>query len=259
MNNEDFVHRYAAILRILFREPRADLRQVAENLGRELYLAAAGLNDILKIHENALALVRASEPDLLATGQEGNVSEVLETVCRGWQNEWQAVHSRLRESLAAAENSLQMARRTARIRLRQLVRSNRLLLKEVFHRRKLEKRLREIRTWLQRAQDLAKLGFWILHVPEGTLEWHGLSKFLHKSGTQPRAIRSIEDFLAWVHPDDRNAVDSAFAQILAGKKPCQIEYRLKNDEVRYVRQDVALGWQRGKVTKAPCVSSGARR
>ncbi|ASV73563.1 Sensor histidine kinase [Thermogutta terrifontis] len=247
---DDFAHRYAAILRIVLREPCASFLEVAEEVGRELYSAGASSTDVLKVHERAVALLRASEADLLEPGREEKIKQLLETLLQGWQNECQSVQTRLRESLAAAENSLQMARRTARSRLRQLTRSNRLLLKEVFRRRKLEKRLQDVKTWLQRAQDLANLGFWILHIPEGMLEWHGLAKFLRRSGTEPQAIRSIEDFLAWVHPDDRQAVDSAFAEILGGKKPPQLEFRLRNDEVRYVRQDVALGWRRGKVTKA---------
>jgi C4-dicarboxylate-specific signal transduction histidine kinase len=58
-----------------------------------------------------------------------------------------------------------------------------------------------------------------------------------KTLTQP------EDFLSWVHKEDRPKLERAFAQIRAGKKPEELEFRLGEADPIYIKQGVVV-WQR---------------
>ena len=55
-----------------------------------------------------------------------------------------------------------------------------------------------------------------------------------------RAIRSVSDYLVWVHPQDRGKVEEAFEQIRRGQTPPRLEYRLQIGGNRYIRQDVSV-------------------
>lgn len=78
---------------------------------------------------------------------------------------------------------------------------------------------------LQRAQQVADIGVWELDLASGRLEWsdqvYGI--FEREPG---EGIDSYAGFVAAVHPDDRAAVEHAYAASLASGRPYLIEHRL---------------------------------
>ncbi|MDH4333146.1 MAG: EAL domain-containing protein [Desulfobulbaceae bacterium] len=102
----------------------------------------------------------------------------------------------------------------------------------LIERQQAAERLRISEANLAKAQQIAKLGYWDWHIPENTLFWS--DEVYRIFGLAPTAIPSTYDnFLSYVHPDDRARVEEAVGQSLATKSPYSIEHRV-------IRQDQAL-------------------
>jgi PAS domain S-box-containing protein len=102
--------------------------------------------------------------------------------------------------------------------------------------------LRESEERLKRAQEMAHLGSWELDLSNNTLSWS--EEVFHIFGLAPeRFTATYEAFLNAVHPDDRAAVDEAYARSLRdGRDDYDIEHRIvraDNGEVRTVREKCA--------------------
>ncbi|MHB0935434.1 MAG: PocR ligand-binding domain-containing protein [Armatimonadota bacterium] len=92
---------------------------------------------------------------------------------------------------------------------------------------------------LKRAQAIAHLGSWELDLAENTLSWS--DEVYRIFGLQPQQFgATYEAFLEAVHPDDRAAVDDAYAGSLRdGRDTYEIEHRVvrrSTGEVREVRE-----------------------
>jgi PAS domain S-box-containing protein len=120
-----------------------------------------------------------------------------------------------------------------------LSRTNEQLRQEVGERRRAEDRLRESEMRMERAQEIAHLGSWELDLVSNHLSWS--DEVYRIFGLQPREFgATYEAFLDRVHPDDRAAVDSAYAGSLReGRDSYEIEHRVvrkSDEEVRIVHE-----------------------
>jgi diguanylate cyclase (GGDEF)-like protein/PAS domain S-box-containing protein len=78
---------------------------------------------------------------------------------------------------------------------------------------------------LAEAQQIAQLGYWTLDLIHGELIWSADIYRLFEIDPD-KFIATYEGFLQTVHPDDRDAVDQAYAASLASQTPYEIVHRL---------------------------------
>ncbi|NCC35081.1 MAG: PAS domain S-box protein, partial [Chloroflexia bacterium] len=78
---------------------------------------------------------------------------------------------------------------------------------------------------LEMAQQVAHLGSWELDVATGTGFWS--QEMFRLFGRDPAAgVPQLEEFMAWVHPEDRAALLDAQARVQATHERVSLEYRL---------------------------------
>jgi len=78
---------------------------------------------------------------------------------------------------------------------------------------------------LRQAQQVAQIGSWELDVVTGRLEWSGQVFTMFEIDPAQFSV-SFEAFLERVHPDDREALRSAYQDSLRTRKPYVIEHRV---------------------------------
>ena len=106
-----------------------------------------------------------------------------------------------------------------------------------------ENALRESRSVLARAQQIAHLGNWSYHVVDRHIEWS--DELYRIFGREPQAMQITPELLrSWVHPDDQKAHDRYQEQLLAlkpGWNIAPVEYRLlkPGGEQRWIQVDSA--------------------
>jgi PAS domain S-box-containing protein len=111
------------------------------------------------------------------------------------------------------------------------------LIGEIVQRRRAETNLRASEAQLREAQRLAHVGSWALDLRTGALHWSDeIFRIFEIDPTRFGA--SYEAFLAAVHPDDRAAVNEAYAQSVATRTPYAIDHRLlmPDTRVKYVHE-----------------------
>jgi PAS domain S-box-containing protein len=113
---------------------------------------------------------------------------------------------------------------------------------EIFHditdRKRAEEALLKQKYFLQKAQEIGKIGTWELDIKKNELLWtdENYRIFGLPIGTK----LTYEIFLNCVHPDDREYVDKEWKAAFS-KKPYDIEHRLLVDgEVKWVREKAEL-------------------
>lgn len=84
--------------------------------------------------------------------------------------------------------------------------------------------LQETQILHEQAQKIAHLGHWELDLASQTLSWS--DELYRIFGLPPGSKGSYEDFLAVVHPDDRDFVNSSYVEALKNRTPYDIEHRL---------------------------------
>lgn len=102
---------------------------------------------------------------------------------------------------------------------------------DITDRKKAEAALQASQTMLLEAQQIAGIGSWELDLIDGRLTWSDqiYKTFeLDKNGFGA----SYEAFLNIVHPDDRNAVNKAYTESVAGRTPYRIVHRLQMPDGR---------------------------
>ncbi len=109
--------------------------------------------------------------------------------------------------------------------------------------------LRESEGRLAEAQRLAKIGSWELNLKDNRLWWSAETYAIFELDPA-HAIASYEAFLAAVHPEDRDAVNRAYAQSVAGEVPYQIAHRLLLGDGRIKNASTNRG--RTDATSAVC-------
>ncbi|MFZ0280577.1 MAG: PocR ligand-binding domain-containing protein, partial [Bacteroidales bacterium] len=112
------------------------------------------------------------------------------------------------------------------------------LRRDIIERKKTEKMLAEKTHRLERSQEIAHLGSWELDLVTDTLTWS--DEVYRIFGLSPGEFEATyEAFLEAVHPDDRDAVNTAYSSSLAeNRSTYEIEHRIlrKNGEVRFVHE-----------------------
>lgn len=119
----------------------------------------------------------------------------------------------------------------------QLSYSNILLEKANTQQKKIENALRESEELLNKAQEIAHLGSWSLDLVTNKLTWS--DEIFRIFGLSPQEFSpTYEGFLEAIHPDDREAVNSAYANsIRDGQEGYRIEHRIirkDTGELRHV-------------------------
>ncbi len=111
------------------------------------------------------------------------------------------------------------------------------LEKEMSERKKAQQALQRSETVLKEAQRLGKMGNWELDLQTGKLAWS--DEVFRIFEIEPsRFAASYEAFLAAIHPQDRDAVDTAYTQSLTTRLPYGITHRLllSGGRIRYVHE-----------------------
>ena len=108
---------------------------------------------------------------------------------------------------------------------------------DITEQKRAEEKLRESEQRLKRAQEIAHLGSWELDIVKNELTWS--DEVYRIFGLEPQEFgATYEAFLEAVHPDDREAVNSAYSDSLqAGKAGYEIEHRVvrrSSGEIRTV-------------------------
>ncbi|RIA47687.1 PAS domain-containing protein [Dichotomicrobium thermohalophilum] len=102
---------------------------------------------------------------------------------------------------------------------------------DVSEQRELQQALRESEARLRMAMAAGEIGVWDWDIASGRVRWsENLSCFMRM---EPQVYEGrIENFRDFLHPDDRDRVEAAIQDALAGKSDYQIEFRMQNPEGR---------------------------
>jgi PAS domain S-box-containing protein len=101
--------------------------------------------------------------------------------------------------------------------------------------------LRSSRDQLAAAQKVARLGSWEVDLRSGYLEWS--DEVFDIFGVDAQSFgHSLDDFMTYVHADDRSAMRRAQADTLAGDGPLEVEHRVVRPDgsIRYVFERAEL-------------------
>ena len=125
-------------------------------------------------------------------------------------------------------------------RTEELVLTNEALLGEIAERRKTEEALQKSEASLAEAQRIARLGNWDWDIQTNRLQWS--DEIYRIFGLPPRGFGgTYDEYLKFVHPEDRNFVEKAVSEALRGK-PYTTEHRiiLPDGETRFVYEQGEL-------------------
>jgi len=106
--------------------------------------------------------------------------------------------------------------------------------RDITLRKKAEARIQQQQYYLERAQELGRIGTWELDLERNILRW--TDENCRIFGVPPGSVVNYEVFIEKVHPDDREYVNQEWQAGVAGK-PYDIEHRLLIDgEITWVRE-----------------------
>ena len=109
--------------------------------------------------------------------------------------------------------------------------------RDINDRKRAEEALRQSEARLKEAQRLARLGNWELDFLIDTLTWSD-EVFRIFEIDRERFAASYPAFLAAIHPEDREAVQSAYTQSLETRQPYEITHRIltPGGRIKYVQE-----------------------
>ena len=101
----------------------------------------------------------------------------------------------------------------------------------------LESRVKEATADLEKAQEVAKMGSWILDIKQNKLRWSKQTYDIFDVNTDTNK-NLYELFIARVHPNDRKLVKSLYVKSLEENTNYQVEHRLLMDDgsIKYVNE-----------------------
>jgi PAS domain S-box-containing protein len=112
---------------------------------------------------------------------------------------------------------------------------------DVTDRKQAEERIKRQQYYLEKAQELGRIGTWELDIGRNKLYWTDATCRIF--GVPAGSVVNYEEFMAKIHPDDREYVDREWNAVLNGK-PYDIDHRIViNGITRWVREkaDVKFG------------------
>src|SRR3989339_829551 len=103
---------------------------------------------------------------------------------------------------------------------------------------RLEKAAKLTDTRLNEAQSMAHIGSWELDLVKDNLIWSDEIYRIFEIDPEKFGA-SYEAFLAAIHPEDREAVNSAYTNSLKSKIPYSIDHRLlfSDDRIKFVHEE----------------------
>lgn len=109
--------------------------------------------------------------------------------------------------------------------------------RDITERKLLEDTLRESEQRLKEAQQIANVGHWTMNHQNGRLIWSAQTYRLFEL-IPNQFDATYETFLSVVHPDDRDAVNTAYTQSLAQQTDYEIQHRLlmPDGRVKWVQE-----------------------
>ncbi|MEK7755319.1 MAG: PAS domain S-box protein [Acidobacteriota bacterium] len=163
------------------------------------------------------ALLGRTIADLLAPALRPSVAEYLTEIRTAG-----VAHGIMRIRTAGGENRLWEYNNTLRTEPVPMVRG---MAHDVTERMRVEKALAESEARLREAQRMARLGTWELDLVNNAFTWSDEIPRIFEIEPE-RSVGSYEDFLATVHPDDRDAVTAAYTRSAREHVPNAITHRL---------------------------------
>ncbi len=114
---------------------------------------------------------------------------------------------------------------------------NETLQSEIYHKIQVEESLRQSEADLQKAQKIARLGFWQMDIKNKTCQWSD-GNYLILDYRVGECIPCIDSWMARVHPDDRDIVIKKMADII-NDKPYSLDYRIvyRDGSVHYMHDE----------------------
>ncbi|WP_083927859.1 PAS domain S-box protein [Desulfobacter curvatus] len=126
-------------------------------------------------------------------------------------------------------------------------RKNLVILRDITERIKTEEKMRRQKYFLEKAQEIGKIGTWELDIESNTLVWTDENYKIF--GVPRETDLTYERFLDCIHPDDLEYVDNAWRAAVSGK-PYDIEHRINaNGTVKWVREKAKLEFD----SKGKCI------
>jgi PAS domain S-box-containing protein len=126
-----------------------------------------------------------------------------------------------------------------------------VFVRDIEYRKKAEKQLLEYQEQIETAQQIANLGYWELDITTNKLFW---SEIIYEIfGIAKNEFESnYENFMRFVHPEDREMMQIAQDETLAGLKKLNLEHRIvrPNGEIIHVHEMGELIYdKKGKAIK----------
>ena len=110
--------------------------------------------------------------------------------------------------------------------------------KQTIKKVKAERAILKKQFYLEKAQELGKIGTWELDLVSNILTW--TDENCRIFGVPPGTVATYEIFINKVHPEDRDYVNDEWEAAVAGK-PYQVEHRLLiGDVTKWVRQEADM-------------------
>ena len=118
---------------------------------------------------------------------------------------------------------------------------------DITERKRTENALRESEALLNEAQRIAKLSSWMWdEVEDREIYRSGADSRIYGLNNDDKLTASFEDFLAQVHGDDRDRVETVINDAYRSRSGYDIEYRLQrpDGEIRHIAEHIELIMQR---------------
>lgn len=92
---------------------------------------------------------------------------------------------------------------------------------------------------LEKAQEIAKIGSWVLDIPKNDLRWSNQTYKIFDIDTSNEHEHLYIEFMNRVHPEDRARVEATYTKSLEDKTNYKLEHRLlmDDDSIKYVLEN----------------------
>jgi len=104
---------------------------------------------------------------------------------------------------------------------------------DITERKRVEETLRESEERLRRAQNAGHVGVWEWNLSTQEMQWTPELEAIY--GLNPGSVRTYQDFLTLVHPDDIKMVETKRDEAVAQRKTFEFEFRIR-------RPAIETGW-----------------